>query len=381
MTTLVDATRLKMKLDAGRFAALAEDSFTLPAEWYYDPDVYRLEHEAIFYKTWWYQCHEGDLPGPGSYVAGRIADQGILIMRGEDRTIRAFYNVCSHRAHPLLEGRGQTTLVVCPYHQWCYQANGRFRGARGRDSLKDWIPDNADLKPVRVEVMGGLVFVNLDLNAKPLIEQAGKLAADWAATCPRLLDLKTAFSFERDVAANWKTVIDNNHECYHCAVNHKSLMELVDYDTKAVWSDSGITFSHSVEKKLLDNSAYKVDAATLEQEALFGYIWPTTIPLMWPGSANLVIFQVNPTGPETTRERFDFLFPSTELGKEQEDFISFIRDTLVPEDVGLCENVQKGLHSRGYRQGRFVVDRSHCEFSEHHVHFFQSFVRQALLGS
>lgn len=377
--TKLDTALLRARLDAGRFATRAEDSFTLPAEWYTDPGIYRLEHEAIFYKTWWYQCHESDLPEPGSYVTGTVADQAIVLIRGEDAEIRAFYNVCSHRAHPLLKGRGRTRLVVCPYHQWCYQADGKFRGARGRDTLEHWIPDNADLKPVRAEVMGGLVFVNLDPGAKPLADQAGKLAADWKEACPRLGELQTAYSFERDVAANWKTVIDNNHECYHCAVNHKALMELVDYDTKAKWSDSGITFSHAVEKKRLDNSAYRLDAASLEQESLFGYIWPTTIPLMFPGPASLIIFQVNPSGPETTRERWDFLFPSKELGPAQNALIDFIRDTLIGEDVALCEAVQKGLHSRGYRQGRFVVDRNHCEFSEHHVHFFQSFVREALL--
>lgn len=365
-------------LDAGRFRPSAEDSYTLPAAWYYEPEIFRLEHEAIFYKTWWYQCHKSDVAAPGDYYSGAVMDQEIFIMRGDDHELRAFYNVCSHRAHPLVKGEGNTKLIVCPYHQWCYQSDGRFRGARGRDTLKEWIPDNADLKEVRVESYGGFLFVNLDPEARPLIEQAPQLLKDMHANCPRLDDLRRAERYERHVDANWKAVIDNNHECYHCAVNHKSLLELVDYESKAVWSDDGITFSHAVENNSLNNSAYQVDEANAEQQSFFGYIFPCQIPLFFPGSASCAMFQVIPTGPETTLERWDFYFASAEPTRQERDFMDFIKNVLIPEDVGLCENVQRGLHSRGYTQGRFVVDRARPEFSEHHVHFFQKMVHDAL---
>jgi len=291
--TMFDTSSLGVP-DAGLFDREAERSHTLPAEWYYDDAVFKAEREAIFFKSWIYQCHESDLPEPGDYTAGAVTDQGVILIRGEDGAIRGFYNVCSHRAHPLLAGQGRTKLIVCPYHQWTYATDGTFRGARGRETLSDWCPENADLKPVRVETIGGLIFVNLDQAAIPLAEQIGRFEADMRECCPRLDELVKVERYERQVAANWKTVIDNNHECYHCAVNHKSLMELVDYRDKAVWSDDGITFSHRVEKKTLDNGAYRVDGSNLEQESLFGYIWPTLIPLFFPGSASLALFQVVP---------------------------------------------------------------------------------------
>ena len=230
-------------LDAGRFdPESAENSWTLPADWYHRPDVYAREREAIFYRTWWYQCHVSDLPNPGDYYCGSIDDQNIFIIHGGDGEFRAFYNVCSHRAHPLLEGQGNCKLIVCPYHQWSYQSDGCFRGARGRESLKDWVPDNADLKPVALENYGGLLFVNLAPDATPLREQAASFLRDMYDVCPRLDELVRVERREFEVAANWKTLIDNNHECYHCAVNHKSLMELVDYRNKAVWSNDRITF-------------------------------------------------------------------------------------------------------------------------------------------
>ncbi len=367
-------------LDAGRFHPVAEDSFTLPARWYFEPEIYRLEHEAIFYRNWWYQCHASDIPIPGDFYTGSVMDQELFVIRGQDGEIRAFYNVCSHRAHPLLQGQGNTKLIVCPYHQWCYQRDGKFRGARGRDTLKDWIPDNADLKEIRAESYGGFIFVNLDLDAEPLANQAPKLLRNMYDCCPRLDDLRRVERFEREVAANWKTVIDNNHECYHCAVNHKSLMTLVDYESRAVWSDDGITFSHAVENKRMDSAAYKVKAENAEQQSLFGYVWPTTIPLMFPGTASTAMFQVIPTGPETTLERWDFCFAGSAPTQQEQAFMDFVKTVLIPEDVGLCERVQKGLHSRGYTQGRFVVDRDRPEFSEHHVHFFQKMVHDALKG-
>jgi choline monooxygenase len=366
-------------LDPGLFADLAEESRTLPASWYHDPEVFRLEHESIFYRTWWYQCHETDVPDPGDYHAGEIADQGVVVIRGLDGEIRAFYNVCSHRAHPLVEGCGGSRLLVCPYHQWSYSPNGDFRGARGRKALDDWIPDNADLEPVRVESLGGFLFVNLDPDAVPLRDQTGRFLDDLREACPGLDDLVRVERHEVEIAANWKTVIDNNHECYHCNVNHPTLMELVDYAQKAVWTDSGITFTHGVERRDDANGAYDLTGTDIEQDAMFGYIWPTVIPLTYPGPTSLCMFQVLPTGPETTTERWDFYFAHRDLSDQERDFIRYIKEVLIVEDVGLCEKVQRGLHSRGYTQGRFVVDRSSPEYSEHHVHFFQKMVRDALL--
>lgn len=369
-----------LELDAGRFDTLPENSFTLPAEWYYEPEVYRAEHRAIFYRNWWYVGHRSDLPKAGDFFTAEIVDQRLFVIRGSDGVLRAFHNVCSHRAHPVVEGSGNRKLITCPYHQWCYGSDGKFRQARGRESLKSWIPDNADLKPIRLEDYGGLLFINFDADAVPLVEQAGVLLGHMHETCPRLEDLRRVHRFERDVKANWKTVIDNNHECYHCDANHRTLMELIDYAGTAVWTDDGITFSHRVQNKALENGAYNLRPEELAQESLFGFIFPVHIPLMFPGSPSLIMFQILPTGPETTRERMDFYLLGDQPSEQEQRFIDFITGTLVPEDVGLCEEVQKGLHSLGYRQGRFVVDRSHPEFSEHHVHFFQRMVRDALLG-
>ena len=339
-----------------------------------------MEHDAIFYKTWWYQCHKSDVPSPGDYFCGSVADQSIIIIRDHENTLHAFYNVCSHRAHPLLTGQGNAHLIVCPYHQWCYQSDGRFRSARGRESLKDWVPENANLKPVRLEEFAGFIFVNMDEEATSLKKQTPKFLKDMYDCCPNLDKLTRVKRVERQIAANWKTLVDNNHECYHCDANHKSLMELVDYDNKATWSNDAITFTHSVERNRMNNSAYQLEPDSISQDSLFGYIWPNLIPLFYPGTPSLVMFQILPTGPETSTVRHDFYFLSPELSDQEKEFSEWVIEVLSKEDVSLCENVQKGLHSRGYQQGKFVVNRNHVEYSEHHVHFFQDLVRQALMA-
>ena len=317
-------------LDVGRFdPESAELSWTLPATWYFDKQIYALEQSRIFSKTWCYQCHQGDLANPGDRYYGKVANQAIVIWRERDRSLHGV-NLENQRA-----------LIT--------------------------------------EVYAGFVFVNLDPGALSLRQQAGKFIDDIYRCCPRLDELVRVKRIEREVGANWKTLIDNNHECYHCAYNHKSLMQLVDYESQAAWTDDGITFSHAVKRKQLDNPAYALNIDEVRQDSLFGFIWPTLIPLWFPGSPSAVLFQVIPNGPESSIARHDFYFLSAEISSQEQDFINYIDKVLVPEDVSLCEAVQRGVRSRGYHQGKLIVDRSRPDFSEHHVHFFQQFVYHALL--
>lgn len=313
--------------DPGAFNDQAEKSTTLPADWYFDPHIYRLEQEFIFNRSWWYLCHQSVVAEPGSRYLDRIA------------------------ARP----------VELTNHNGAIEAR-------------------CDRRLLRIENYAGFWFVNFDPDAAPLIDQTSGFLQDMFECCPELGKLIPVHRFEREIAANWKTVIDNNHECYHCEANHKSLMRLVDYRDKALWSDDGITFSHKVERHQTGESAYELSADASQQESLFGYIWPTLVPLFFPGSPSLVMFQVRPLAPEKSLLRHDFLLSHREPTPQESEFIDWFVNVLNFEDVGLCESVQKGLHSRGYHQGRFIVDRDRPEYSEHHVHFFQSMVKRALSG-
>ncbi len=109
----------------------AAESRTLPSTWYHDAEIFEPEKQRLFSRTWVYAGQVTDLVAPGDYLTALVGDQSVFVIRNDENELQAFYNVCSHRAHPLLEGSGNTKLIVCPYHQWCYKKNGQFRSAKG----------------------------------------------------------------------------------------------------------------------------------------------------------------------------------------------------------------------------------------------------------
>lgn len=164
-----------------------------------------------------------------------MVDQEVIVVRGRDGVLRAFYNVCSHRAHRLLEGKGRKTVIVCPYHNWSYETDGAFKGGRGIEGVCDFDRIAAGLKPVKVEVLAGLVFVNLDPETRPLADIARAMGKDMAKHCQGLGALKLAHTVEVETAANWKALVDNDLESYHVASAHPALVDLLDYSTFRVW--------------------------------------------------------------------------------------------------------------------------------------------------
>ena len=140
-------------------------------------------------------------------------------------------------------------------------------------------------------------------------------------------------------------------------------------------------FSHVMAGAVGDNRAYAVGADDPVQNAIYTWLWPNTAFFISPGRNNLAVFQMVPKGPELTEQVWDFYFEDAELNDAERAMVNYTCDILIPEDAGLCENVQRGLRSPGYRQGRFVVNRANPELSEHHVHMFQKLVRDAVLGA
>ena len=367
-------------MDAGKFHDVAERSHTLPAEWYTDPAVFEREKEAIFYRGWWYAGALEDVAETGSYLTTTVVDQDIAVVRGRDGLLRAFHNVCSHRAHRLLEGKGRRTVIVCPYHNWSYETDGAFKAGRGIDGICDFDRASVALKQVRVEALAGLVFVNLDRDARPLASITGEMLADMRAHCPGLDRLTLAHHFEVPTAANWKTLVDNDLESYHVAASHPDLVDLLDYETFEVW-EYELTTCHAMTNTNPDNRAYQVGKNDPVQRAIYTWLWPNTAFFIAPGRNNLAIFHMVPTGPETSLQSWDFYFEDQTPTRAEQEALDYTCDILIPEDTALYENVQRGLRSRGYEQGRLVINRDKPELSEHHVHMFQTLVRDSLLGT
>lgn len=360
------------------FADNPAKSFTLPASWYYDPEIYDQEKFAIFYKSWHYTCHVSQVAEPGSYFTTRIHDQNIFVIRGEDNELRGFYNVCQHRGHELVNGSGRTKLLVCPYHAWSYKSDGSLMKARNTDTSPGFDPCNFALKQVQVEVFLGMVMVNCDLQAESFGATMTGLKGEILSYVPEVDNLVYAKRQQYPVESNWKVLIDNFLECYHCHVAHRDFVDLVNMDAYSVETHQWWSSHCSKGPVNAASTAYSVQTDVDFSYAAW-FIWPNITLWCMPGEPNLSVLQMNPNGVETTLEFLDWFLNSPELSPEMQQASTYLDEVLQPEDIGLCESVQRGLKSIGYNQGRFIVDENLSELSEHGVHHFQKLVREALL--
>ncbi len=367
-------------LDVGRFSADPGQSYTLPADTYFNPAIYEAEKAAIFHKSWIFVGAANSLSQPGAYMTTEIGGQNIAVVRGRDGAFRAFYNVCSHRAHELLTGTGRTNMIVCPYHAWTYDLDGKLRANSIHKGVEGFDAREFCLKPVQVEEFLGFLFVNLDPKARPLAEQTAHLAEEVRSYCPEPEKLKFAGRLTFDVKANWKNIADNFQECYHCPGSHPQLVQLLDNDAYRVRT-YGIVSSHLAPGRP-DSAAYQFDpnAPGAQQFYAGWYLWPTVALNVFPGRRNMSFLHLMPTGPETTREHWDFYLEDATPNAEERASIDYIEKVLQPEDIRIVESVQRGLHSHAYAQGRFVVNKERNSVSEHGVHYFQSLWARAMDG-
>ena len=349
----------------------------IPTERYVASDFVTLERDAIWMKVWQVVGRADELTKTGDWKQYRIFDQSYLVVRGKDDKIRAFYNVCQHRAHELVKGSGQAKVLTCPYHAWTYHADGRLRTARGSENLPSFNKDEFCLKPVRVETMANFVFVNLDPEAPPLTVQSGALESEIRGYCPEIDNLVLARVMTYDIEGNWKNSVDNFLECYHCHVAHSDFCDLVDMDSyRSICHD--IYSSHCGRSSHRASKAYEYSGDVRAQKFGSWLLWPNLSIEVFPGAPNVNIFHHVPIGPEKTRHVFEFYMESGTPTPEQEDAIRYIDEVLQAEDITLVESVQRGLHSKGYNQGRFIVDEGRTDKSEHAVHHFHGLVVDAL---
>jgi Rieske 2Fe-2S family protein len=197
---------------------------SLPRPFYVDPAYLQLDLEHIFYKEWLFAGHSCEVEAPGAYFTLQIGDYPVLVVRGRDGAIRAFHNVCRHRGSRVCtQEHGRQSRLVCPYHQWTYDLDGRLVGAR--DAMKQIDPAQHGLMPVACGEVAGYVFVSL-------AEAPRDFAAFRAAVEPymaphRLAEARVAHEMTIVERGNWKLVLENNRECYHCARNHPELCRVL----------------------------------------------------------------------------------------------------------------------------------------------------------
>jgi choline monooxygenase len=354
---------LKDILNSYDAAAPLAEAYTIPAAWYTDKRVAELELQNVFSRNWQVVGRTSQVERPGQYVTATVATEPIVAVRGSDRRLRAFYNVCRHHAMTVMnEPCGQAQHMRCPYHGWTYNLEGELRGMTEFDGVQHFERADNGLVPVRVEAWENFVFVNLDANAAPLKDFLGALVE--RARPLRFGDLKFVERRSYMLNCNWKVYVDNFLDGgYHVPHMHKGLNSVLDYTNYTI---------ENVDRCCVQSSPVSVDtksevsaAATRKGDRAF-YFWqyPNFMLNWYEGylDTNLVL----PLGVDRCEVIFDFHF-----GDVSEEQMPHIRESMgvsevvQQEDMVICDRVQRGLNSRAYQAGRLSVRR---EAGEHLFH-------------
>ena len=320
-----------------------------------DPEVYRSEafYEAeldwVFPSSWVFVAHERWLPEPGDFVAETVGSEPVLVVRGSDEGLRAFANVCPHRASLLAEGRGNCgRRLVCPYHGWTYELDGRLTGIPRRQLFASPVdPSGLGLTELRLDVWEGLVFVNVTGDALELL--------DYLEDLPDLLGghdiagMGLGVSLDDPIAANWKLVMDNAICDYHLSIVHaESIAALVDLD--GLTEQAGATTAvANVPWKQSERPAQACPGlrGAASEGSLGGYVFPNLHVIGFP-TGGATIMWWTPTSPTTTRARVLSLSHDPEADvRAGTELLSKVQY----EDFDVCERMQLGVRSAHYRPG------------------------------
>ncbi len=335
---------------------------TIPASWYVDERVAELERQNVFGRTWQVVGRVDQVGRAGDFLTAELAGEPLLVVRGSDNQLRAFFNVCRHHAAAVVtEPQGAASIFRCPYHGWSYGLDGSLKGAPEFEGVCAFDRSQNGLLPVQVDAWEQFIFVTLDPEAAPLADFLGRLA-------PRVapLSLRALHFFERRVyplKCNWKVFVDNYLDGgYHVPHLHKGLNSVLDYKQYTIESDDRYCLQSSPMVTSSEDDA--TAASRTGDRAWYFWQYPNFMINLYQGymDTNLVL----PDGVDGCKVIFDFYFDDVSESATQRNQQSIaVGERVNDEDVGICEAVQRGLHSRAYRAGRLSVRR---EAGEHLFH-------------
>ena len=333
---------------------------SLPSPWYRDPRIEALERRRVFGDSWQLVARSDQLEHPGDFVTADVAGEPLLVLRDDTGELRGFFNVCRHRAACVMtEPRGNARKLRCRYHGWTYDLRGQLRGLPEFEGVEDFRREDQGLVPVRVDRWGPLVFAHLGDAPLPLPDSLAPLSAEMGP----LEDLRFLERREYTLACNWKVFVDNYLDGgYHVNSVHPALgsvLQYAEYRTECFERTS----LQSSPMRTGDDAA--AAATRTGDRARYAWAFPNLMVNLYAGvmDTNVVL----PLGPERCRVTIDFYFGDL----EGEAALRFAQQSMELghqiqlEDVGICEDVQKGMGSRSYRTGRFSVRR---EVAIHHFH-------------
>ena len=352
-----------------------ERGYTLPAGWYSDPAVYRLEQERIFRRTWQYAGHVSKVAEPGDYFTCLAGEVPVVVVRDHDGAINAFVNVCRHRGTQVASGCGHRETLQCPYHAWTYGLDGSLRAAPRSEREPGFDKSDWGLFPVKTDTWGPFVFVNPDVHAAPLADFLGDLPATVEASGLDLWSLRShGRRYDYVIAANWKIVVENYLECYHCPVAHPSFSDLIDVDPDAYRLEAYEWYSSQIDpvrQRALGGNGVPYDPAGEITLSQFHFVWPNFTLNILPGPPNMAPLVFLPLDEERTAAVAESFFAEGVDEALVEEIRAFGNE-VGREDQDLVESVHRGLKSGMVPQGRLLLT------SEHLIQHFQRLVCGAL---
>jgi choline monooxygenase len=363
------------------YSALAtalERGETLPSHWYTDPTITERERNQIFRKTWSYVGPANELKNIGDYMTGYVGDIPVVVIRNETG-LTALVNVCRHRRHEVMKGRGNTKVMQCGYHAWTYDLTGCLKGAPRTAAEPGFRLEDYPLLPLKVDTLGPWVFVNVDREADSLASQYGKVLDVIAQSGIDLDSLELYSRVDWESYSNWKTMLENYLECYHCAVAHPGFSAAIDVLPENYnlgihgWFMSQV--GHVRQSALEGRSQVKIyDARGEVAQAQYHVLFPNMTININPGFPNLSIDVWRPNGPNGCTGFSEQYFAPGVTKEFADELIEFNRQ-VGAEDDDLTDSVQRGLRAGIPERGRFLTG------AEHLVGHFQKLIASAVTGT
>jgi glycine betaine catabolism A len=348
---------------------------TLPRDAYVSSSVFDAERERIFAREWVLVGREESVPNEGDYLDVDLLGESILVVRGEGGSLRAFFNVCRHRGCTIVlpstsrDGApvaGRTGKAIrCPYHSWTYNLDGTLRTAPYLEEELASRKGEFGLHRAGLATWGGFIFIHLDpagaeARGHTLESQFGQSMAR-LKNYP-LAELRTAKRIVYDVATNWKVILENYNECYHCGGVHPELCKIVpafrtdgggslDWEHGVPHREGAVTFTASGQTSRAPFRGLNADELVKHKGEL---IYPNF--LISASMDHIAAFTLLPRDAGHTTVICDFLFHPAEIAKGDFDPMDAVDfwDTINRQDWTVCEGVQRGMTSRRFTHGYYA---------------------------